>query len=274
MERLRERRKPGGGLSRGQGGGEVAVSVACAQQAAPDHPQQESDHARLRGPRPLPAERPRPPRARGPAHLLKSGPVFQMLVLPTQPRGGSVMFSFSRSSCTACATTPTASLMWADSFLPLMSCSPMMPGASVRLEPVGDPRPPGPARPSTHRPGRSAARSPRSRAPPPATRTPSPSCSASRLRGTRWQRRPRCGADGGDGPGLRPSRSHGWQAAAPGSQGFPGPPPFPASPPTPRLARGLGTLQGGGGRPPAPLPPGPGDPTEVTWSGTRPSRAS
>lgn len=31
-------------------------------------------------------------------HRLKSGPVFQMLVLPTQPLGGSVMFSFSKSS--------------------------------------------------------------------------------------------------------------------------------------------------------------------------------
>lgn len=66
-----------------------------------------------------------------------------MLVLPTQPRGGSVMFSFSSSSCTAWATTPTASLMCADSFLPLMSCSPMMPGASVCLEPVGEPPPAG-----------------------------------------------------------------------------------------------------------------------------------
>lgn len=64
-------------------------------------------------------------------HLLKSGPVFQMLVLPTQPRGGSVMFSFSSSSCTACATTPTASLMCADSFLPLMSCNPMMPAGAT-----------------------------------------------------------------------------------------------------------------------------------------------
>lgn len=44
------------------------------------------------------------------------------------------MFSFSSSSWTACATTPTASLMWADSFLPLMSCSPMMPARSRSLE--------------------------------------------------------------------------------------------------------------------------------------------
>lgn len=171
-------------------------------------------------PRPHLTEQPRPPRA-APAHLLKSGPVFQMLVLPTQPRGGSVMFSFSRSSCTAWATTPTASLMWADSFLPLMSCSPMMPGASEGLEPVGnpvwEPRPPGPEGPSTHRPGRSAGRSRRSRAPPPATRTLTPSCSASRRRGTRWQRRPRCGAEGGDGPGLPPSPTRGWRAAPLGS---------------------------------------------------------
>lgn len=243
----------------------MTVSVVCAQRAAPDHPQ-ESDYARLWRPRPLPAGRPRPLRERGPAHLLKSGPVFQMLVLPTQPRGGSVMFSFSRSSCTACATTPTASLMWADSFLPLMSCSPMMPGARVRLEPVGDPRPPGPERPSTHRPGRSAARSPRSRAPPPATRTPTPSCSASRLRGTRWQRRPRCGADGGDGPGLQPSLSHGWQAAAPGSQvlllSLLLPQPLPWSEAW-EHCRAMGA-----GHQPR-LAPGPGDPIEVTWSGTR-----
>lgn len=72
------------------------------------------------------------PARSGGEHLLKSGPVFQMLVLPTQPRGGSVMFSFSSSSCTACATTPTASLMCADSFLPLMSCSPMMPAGGRR----------------------------------------------------------------------------------------------------------------------------------------------
>lgn len=50
-----------------------------------------------------------------------------MLVLPTQPLGGSVMFSFSNKSCTAWATTATASLMWADSFFPLMSCKPMTP---------------------------------------------------------------------------------------------------------------------------------------------------
>lgn len=65
-----------------------------------------------------------------PKYLLKRGPVFQMLVLPTQPRGGSVMFSFSNRSCTAWATTATASLMWADSFFPLMSCKPMTPAMS------------------------------------------------------------------------------------------------------------------------------------------------
>lgn len=65
-----------------------------------------------------------------PKYLLKRGPVFQMLVLPTQPRGGSVMFSFSNRSCTAWATTATASLMWADSFFPLMSCKPMTPATS------------------------------------------------------------------------------------------------------------------------------------------------
>lgn len=59
--------------------------------------------------------------------LLKSGPVFQMLVLPTQPRGGSVMFSFSKSSWMDWATTATASLMCADSFLPLMSWRPISP---------------------------------------------------------------------------------------------------------------------------------------------------
>lgn len=32
------------------------------------------------------------------SYRLKSGPVFQMLVLPTHPLGGSVMFSFSKSS--------------------------------------------------------------------------------------------------------------------------------------------------------------------------------
>lgn len=57
-----------------------------------------------------------------------------MLVLPTQPRGGSVMFSFSNKSCTAWATTATASLMWADSFFPLMSCKPITPDASRREE--------------------------------------------------------------------------------------------------------------------------------------------
>lgn len=31
-------------------------------------------------------------------YRLKRGPVFQMLVLPTHPLGGSVMFSFSKSS--------------------------------------------------------------------------------------------------------------------------------------------------------------------------------
>lgn len=85
-----------------------------------------------------------PPLPEGsPAHLLNRGPVFQMLVLPTQPRGGSVMFSFSSSSCTACATTPTASLMCADSFLPLMSCSPMMPagGSPQRVRPRAAPPP-------------------------------------------------------------------------------------------------------------------------------------
>lgn len=59
--------------------------------------------------------------------LLKSGPVFQMLVLPTQPLGGSVMFSFSKSSWIDRATTATASLMCADSFLPLMSWRPISP---------------------------------------------------------------------------------------------------------------------------------------------------
>lgn len=54
-----------------------------------------------------------------------------MLVLPTQPRGGSVIFSFSNKSCTAWATTATASLMWADSFLPLMSCRPITPAAGT-----------------------------------------------------------------------------------------------------------------------------------------------
>lgn len=66
-----------------------------------------------------------------PQYLLKRGPVFQMLVLPTQPRGGSVIFSFSNKSCTAWATTATASLMWADSFLPLMSCRPITPAAGT-----------------------------------------------------------------------------------------------------------------------------------------------
>lgn len=148
-----------------------------------------------------------------------------MLVLPTQPRGGSVMFSFSSSSWTACATTPTASLMCADSFLPLMSCSPMIPARPTRrrlrawtgLQPQATPQP------STHRLGRNAGRSPRSRAPPPATRTQSPSCSASRLRGTRWQRRPRCGADPGDEPGLQLSLPPGHSISlshAPGERAY------------------------------------------------------
>ena len=59
---------------------------------------------------------------------LNSGPVLQMLVLPTQPRGGSVMFSFSNSSWRDWATTATASVMWADSFFPLISWSPSRPG--------------------------------------------------------------------------------------------------------------------------------------------------
>lgn len=50
-----------------------------------------------------------------------------MLVLPTHPLGGSVMFSFSKSSWMDWATTATASLMWADSFFPLMSWSPIKP---------------------------------------------------------------------------------------------------------------------------------------------------
>jgi len=41
-----------------------------------------------------------------------------------------VIFSFSNRSCTAWATTATASLMWADSFFPLMSCKPITPAAS------------------------------------------------------------------------------------------------------------------------------------------------
>lgn len=57
-----------------------------------------------------------------------------MLVLPTQPRGGSVIFSFSNKSCTAWATTATASLMWADSFFPLMSCKPITPATSREEE--------------------------------------------------------------------------------------------------------------------------------------------
>lgn len=61
------------------------------------------------------------------SHRLKSGPVFQMLVLPTQPLGGSVIFSFSKSSWMDWATTATASLMWADSFFPLMSWRPIRP---------------------------------------------------------------------------------------------------------------------------------------------------
>lgn len=32
------------------------------------------------------------------SYRLKRGPVFQMLVLPTHPLGGSVIFSFSKSS--------------------------------------------------------------------------------------------------------------------------------------------------------------------------------
>lgn len=60
-------------------------------------------------------------------NLLKSGPVFQMLVFPTQPLGGSVMFSFSKSSWMDWATTATASLICADSFLPLMSWRPISP---------------------------------------------------------------------------------------------------------------------------------------------------
>lgn len=61
------------------------------------------------------------------SHRLKRGPVFQMLVFPTHPRGGSVMFSFSKSSWMDWATTATASLMWADSFFPLMSWRPISP---------------------------------------------------------------------------------------------------------------------------------------------------
>lgn len=68
------------------------------------------------------------------SYRLKSGPVFQMLVLPTQPLGGSVMFSFSKSSWIDWATTATASLMWADSFFPLMSWSPIRPGESIRQQ--------------------------------------------------------------------------------------------------------------------------------------------
>lgn len=60
-------------------------------------------------------------------YRLKRGPVFQMLVLPTHPLGGSVMFSFSKSSWMDWATTATASLMWADSFFPLMSWRPIRP---------------------------------------------------------------------------------------------------------------------------------------------------
>lgn len=172
-----------------------------------------------------------------------------MLVLPTQPRGGSVMFSFSSSSCTACATTPTASLMCADSFLPLMSCSPMMPAraaAQRAARPPARPRP-GPARPGTHRRARSAARSPRSRARPPATRTPSPSCSAWPPRGTRWRRRPRCGQTGVTGRDrvFRPAR------------------------PAPRrvLEPGRETPETRGPRRPRPL--GPGDPTRRSSGGAR-----
>lgn len=67
------------------------------------------------------------PAAVGGTNRLKSGPVLQMLVFPTQPRGGSVMFSFSNSSCRDCATTATASAMCADSFLPLISWRPSRP---------------------------------------------------------------------------------------------------------------------------------------------------
>lgn len=63
---------------------------------------------------------------------LKSGPVLQILVFPTQPRGGSVMFSFSNSSCRDWATTATASAMWADSFLPLISWRPSRPAPHTR----------------------------------------------------------------------------------------------------------------------------------------------
>jgi len=60
-------------------------------------------------------------------YRLNSGPVFQMLVFPTQPLGGSVMFSFSNSSWMDWATTATASLMCADSFFPLISWRPIRP---------------------------------------------------------------------------------------------------------------------------------------------------
>lgn len=67
-------------------------------------------------------------------YRLKSGPVLQMFVLPTQPRGGSVMFSFSKSSWMDCATTATASLICADSFLPLMSWRPSKPDQSTKSQ--------------------------------------------------------------------------------------------------------------------------------------------
>lgn len=75
-------------------------------------------------------------------------------------------------------------------------------------------RPPAPCHPA-HHPGRSAGRSPRSRARPPATRSPSQSYSAWQPRGTRWPRRPHCGANGADG----------WDSQAPPQ-------------PTPGLGRG------------------------------------